>query len=129
MSFKWYMWCMSLATLLAWAGWVMVLFTIDPMESGITSLILFYLTLFVAMIGTLSVFGVLYRVRFLKRDQLLIREVRIAFRHAVMLSSVGIVSLALSAQGLLTWWNFLALFVGVGIIEYIFLLMQESRRS
>ncbi len=129
MSFKWYMWCMSIATALAWAGWALVLFTTDPTEAGFTGLLLFYLTLFVAMVGTLSVFGVLYRVRFLKRDHLLTREVRIAFRHAIMLSTVGIASLALSAQGLLTWWNFLALFVGVGIVEYVFLLMQESRRS
>jgi Ca2+/Na+ antiporter len=120
---------MSIATLIAWGGWVFVVFTINPEEAGALSLILFYVTLFMAMLGTLAVIGIVYRIRLLKRDQLMIREVRITFRHAIMLSLALICSLFLSAQGLLTWWNFLALFVGVGVVEYLFLLMQESRRT
>lgn len=120
---------MSIATIVAWLGWLFVIFTIDPHEAGALSLVLFYLTLFVAMIGTLSVIGVAYRTRSAHRDHLLIREVKISFRHAIILSIAATTSLILAAQGLLTWWNFIALFVAVGVVEYLFLLMQESRRN
>ncbi|HEU0050831.1 MAG TPA: hypothetical protein VFQ60_02115 [Patescibacteria group bacterium] len=120
---------MAIAAVLAWASWIYVIFAVDPTEAGIMSRILFYLTFCLALVGTLSVLGVLYRVKWAKKDQLLIREVRIAFRHAIMLSLAAIISLMLAAKDLLTWWNFLALFVGIGLIEYLFLLMQESRRA
>ncbi len=116
-------------TLLAWMGWVLVLFRIDPQESGLPGLALFYLTLFVSLVGTLATFGVLYRVHLLKRRELLSREVKISFRHGVMLSLVAVISLALSAQALLFWWNFLALIIFVAAIEYGFLLVNESRRN
>jgi len=114
---------------MAWGGWFFVLYTIDPQEAGVLSLVLFYLTLFMAMVGTLAVIGVVYRRQRMSQVQLMIREVKIAFRHALMLSLALITSLILSAQGLLTWWNFLALFIGVGVAEYLCLLIQESKRT
>ena len=128
MHFKMYLWFMGAGTLLAWIGWLLVLFNIDQQEAGFLGLALFYLTLFVALIGTLATVGVLYRVKLLKRKELLSREVKISFRHGVMLSLVAVISLALSAQALLFWWNFIALIILVSAIEYGFLLVHESRR-
>lgn len=91
-------------------------------------LFLFYLTLFAALIGTMAVFGVLYRVMILKRKDVVSREVKITFRHSILLSIVGIVSLALSAANRLNPWIVGALFLIVGVVEYGFLLVQESRR-
>lgn len=120
---------MIAGTLLAWMGWMLVLNTIDQQETGLPGLGLFYLTLFVSLVGTLATLGVLYRVRMLKQHQLLSREVKISFRHGVMLSLVAVISLALSAQSLLFWWNFIALIIFVAAIEYGFLLVNESRRD
>ena len=129
MRFRTYIYFMIVGTVLAWIGWGFVLFTIDPQEAGFLGLALFYLTLFVACIGVLATVGVLYRIKFLKRKELLSREVKISFRHGVMVSLVGVIALALSAQGLLFWWNFIALIVLVAAIEYGFLLVNESRRA
>lgn len=129
MSFRNYLCLMIIGTIIAWIGWVFVLWRIDPQEADVLGLALFYLTLFVALVGTLATIGILYRIKFLKRKDLLSREVKISFRHGVMMSLVGVIALALSAQELLFWWNFLALIVLVAAIEYGFLLVNESRRA
>ncbi len=119
---------MGIAALFSWAAWIYVLIGINPEEAGALSFFLFYLTLFLALVGTLSVLGVIFRAR--KAEQaLLFREVRIAFRHAVILSSATILALFLASQDLLTWWNFIAIFVGIGVVEYLFLILQENRRG
>jgi len=129
MTFRAYLWLMGLTTAFAWAGWLFVIFRIDPEEAGALGLGLFYITLFTALIGTIAVIGAAYRVLVLRRKDVVSREVRITFRHAVMVSLVGILGLALAALGWLRWWVLLGLVVAVGVIEYIFLLVQESRRD
>ncbi len=128
MTFPMYLWSMGGTTLLAWVGWLTVLFRLDPGETGIMGLVLFYITLFAALVGSIAVGGVLYRVLFLKRQQIVMREVRISFRHGIMLAFVAVATLALSAQNLLIWWNVLGLFAVLGVIEYVFVSMEESRR-
>ncbi|MSR85239.1 hypothetical protein EXS71_02260 [Candidatus Uhrbacteria bacterium] len=128
MHFKTFLWCMILATLIAWGGWLFVLFTVDPQEAGFVGAILFYTTLFVALVGSMTTMGLLYRIILRKRQPVLAREVKIAFRHSIMLSVMGLLSLILSATGFLFWWNFLALVIIALAIEYGFLLVNESRR-
>ncbi len=129
MTFRTFILFMGAGTILAWLGWLFVIFRIDPQEAGIPGLVLFYVTLFVSLIGTFAMLGVYYRVGWLKRRQVMSREVRIAFRHGLMLSFVAVLSLALSAAALLTWWNMLLMIAFIGVVEYGFLLVQESRRS
>ena len=129
MHFKTFLWCMILATFAAWGGWLFVLFTVDPQEAGVIGAILFYITLFVALVGTMMAMGLLYRVILRKRQPVMAREVKISFRHSLMLSLMAMISLILSATGLLFWWNFLALVIVALAIEYGFLLVNESRRS
>jgi len=129
MNLKSYLWLIALGTALAWLGWTLVILNIDPNEAGASGVILFYVTLFVSFVGTLALAGTLYRVRKPERRELASREVRISFRHAIMLSSVAIVSLLLASHGLLYWWNLLGLIALTGVIEYGFLLVGESRRD
>ena len=128
MTFQSYLWAMGGASLAAWVGWLVVVWRVNPAETGFLGLGLFYITLFASLVGTFAVAGVLYRVLFLKREQIIMREVRITFRHGLMLAFVAVASLALSAQSLLTWWNILGLFACIGLIEYVFVSMEENRR-
>ena len=128
MNFKGLVIVMAIAASLFWLAWSVVVIRIDPSEAGLSGLLIFYVTLLAALVATLSVAGVFYRVRILKRNQLLTREVKIAIRHAIILSLVAVVSLALSAKNLLFWWNLLGLFILMGVVEYGFILVEESRR-
>jgi hypothetical protein len=129
MTFRAYLFLMSVSTVLAWVGWVTVLFNVKPLESGLMGFFLFYITLSVGMVGTLTLAGLVYRVIWLKTESLLSRDVKISFRHAVLLTAVSIIALILSAQGLLHWWVLIVLIVPACIIEFLSLLVQHSRRG
>ena len=129
MTFRIYLMFMAVATALATFAWGVIVWNTDPFETGITGLLMFYLTLFMTLVGALTILGSLYRVHILKRKDVLIREVKISFRHAIALAMAGIAALVLSAQGKLHWWSFLILIVTFSIVEYLFLVKEESRRS
>lgn len=129
MGYKSFFWLMVGATIASLAGWSYILFQVDPHEAGMVGFALFYLTLFAACVGMLTLAGMIVRVHMRSRKATAFREVRVAFRHAVLLSFVAILSLALSANGLLTIWWFLGFVVVIGGLEYAALLVQESRRS
>jgi len=129
MTFRWYVIFMGLGTGLAWIAWAVVLFTMNPFEAGVTGLLFFYLTLCLAGIGTLALFGLVYRIGIRKRSAMLTREVRISFRHAMLLSFVGVGALWLSSHHSLTWYWCLALILVAAAVEYVFMSMQESRRQ
>lgn len=129
MGYRSFVALMFAASVLAWIVFGYVVNSINPFEAGLTGFIAFYLSLFLALVGTLSVLGVVFRVQLRRRQQTAFREVRIAFRHALLLGAFSVVCLALSANGWLAWWNFLVLLGLVGLIEYLSLLVQEGRRS
>ena len=128
MTFRMYLVLMTIATVLLWGAWVLVLNTTNPTEAGMGGFVMFYVTLLLSLVGTLTLFGTAYRVLFLRRSGVMAREVRVAFRHAVFLSVTAIVALGLSAKGWLTWWMLIILFAVMSAIEYLFLLNEESRR-
>ena len=129
MTFRMYIALMSLATLFAWVAWGVILWNTNPFEAGITGFVMFYVTLFISLVGTLTLLGVSYRVLLRNRRDVISREVRISFRHAVVLSLLGVVALALSAQGMLRWWMVLLLILAGSGLEYFFLIKEEARRS
>ena len=129
MNFVWYLLSMVAGTLLAWGGWGFIIWKVNPNEGGFIGFLLFYLTLLVALTGTFSLFGIFFRVYLKKRHHVVIREVHIAFRHAVFMACMAVISLVLSAQGWLTWWVFLLLLAVIAILEYVALIIQEGRRA
>lgn len=128
MSFRIYLAIMSVATLASWLAWVIVVLNTNPFETSALGFVLFYITLLMGLVGTLTLAGLSYRVVVLKRHDVLMREVRVSFRHAVLLSAIAVFALGLSAYGLLKWWAVLALVVVMLLVEYFFLVKEESRR-
>jgi len=129
MDYKSFIRLMVAATAASLAAWSYILFNVDPNEAGIFGFLLFYLILFLSCVGMLTLAGVVVRVHIRRRKATAFREVRIAFRHGVLLSSVAILSLALSANSLLNKWWFFGFVIVAGGLEYASLLIQESRRS
>lgn len=124
MSFGGFFALMALATSAAWGSWIFVLLQIDPLEAGFTGFALFYLTLWISLMGTITLFGALYRIWIRKREFLL-REVRTSFRHGVLLSALAVGFLLLSSRNWLQWWSVLPIVLVLGIIEYVFLLIYD----
>ena len=127
MTFRSYIALMSLLTLFAGFAWWYVIQTINPDEAGIGGIVLFYLTLGVALIGLLHIIFATYRI-FIRKPDVISRDVSIAFQQAVLLSLVTIISLFLSSRGLLSFWILLLIIVPACVIEYVFLRIQHARR-
>lgn len=120
MSLRTYLLSMIGATILAWIAWGVVVTGIDPFEAGVFGVGLFYITLFVAFIGTASLVLAFVRVKVMKRDKVLSREIRTAFRHAILFAIVMVVSLGLSARGILETWHLVVLVAVIVLAEQFF---------
>lgn len=129
MSFRVYLAIMAAATLCSWGAWVFVMFNTNPDESSALGFVLFYVTLFMGVVGLLTLVGTVYRVYVLKRNEALFRDVRISFRHAVLMGLIAVVTLALTSRAQFRWWTIPALVVGVTLVEYLFLVREEGKRS
>lgn len=118
----------GLGSLIAWATWLLVLFTVNPFESGFLGFGMFYIALMVALVGTLSIVGFGIRMLIYKHEAVVLREVTTAFRQACLLSIVLIGSLLLQSKSLLAWWNVLLFILLISILELFFLSSRFSRR-
>lgn len=127
MPLKHYLIFITIGTFLCWVAWLMVLFFINPVEAGGMAFIVFYLSLFLALTGTLSLIGFFVRVWF-SHELVVFRHLGVSSRQAVWLGALVVVTLLLQSQRLLTWWNALLLILFLGIIESLFLSRTEHQR-
>jgi len=116
---------MFTSAVLGWLGWILVVTNINPTEFGWWGFLFFYVSLFLAVMGSLAVIGYYVRVYFF-RDGVRFRQASIAFRQAFSLSVLLIITLWLSGHDLLSWWNILLLIAGVSLFEFFFISYQKS---
>jgi hypothetical protein len=116
---------MSLATLVCWLVWFLVVFIYNPNAAGLVGFMLFYSSLFLAVLGTFSIIGFLIRSKIIKNDDVVFRHIKRTFRQGFFFSLFIITNLVLAQFRLLTWWNFILL-----LTLYIFLegLIFTSRK-
>lgn len=120
MTFRRYLYIMLATTLICWIAFTIVLFRFDPTTAGFTAFALFFLALFFAMWGTMSLLGVGLRVA-IKKKSLPYRHIGVALRQALWFSLTLCMSLFLLTQGLFTWWSTIALLIALVSFESIFL--------
>ncbi|MCC7357143.1 hypothetical protein IT408_01415 [Candidatus Uhrbacteria bacterium] len=130
MSFRLYVLLMFFSTTIAWTAWTFVLFNVQPGVSGLTGLVLFYITLVISLMGSLTLIGLAIRLLISrgKEKGLEFRDVRISFRHAVLLSILSVGALILSSNAMFTWWSCLLLIIIAMLIEGGVLLLHSGRR-
>ena len=90
---------MAVSTAAAWVAWGLVLFSIDPTKVGGVGIFFFFLSLSIALLGSLSLLGISIRLA-MKKDELISRQVFHSFRQAIFLTVLIIGSLILLANQL-----------------------------
>jgi len=119
---------MLIATILCWVSWFFVLFTVDPFQENTVGFSLFYLSLFFALLGTISLisFGV---YRYSTSAVLpMYRYVKKSFRKGVALAGMIIFLLYLQEHALLHIWN-LSIFFVVLVLIFLFSISTNGSRS
>ena len=116
---------MTLVSLIAWIAWLIVIHTIDPTKSGFLGFFLFFVTLGISVLSSVTLIGTLLRV-WMKKDQVVYRHVVRSLRQGLILTALFLVALILSGIGLLVWWVLVLLVLIASILELIFLGSTES---
>lgn len=114
-----------IGTLLCWGAWVLVLFSIDPFASGFAGLASFYLSLFLALLGTFALLGFFFR-RVFSHSTIAFHHISVSVRQGLFFSLVVVGGLLLRGTGLYAWWNLLLLIACFTLLEYFFLTRETS---
>lgn len=117
MTLRQYLLVMTVATLVCWLVWVLVLFIYDPYAAGLVGFALFYISLFLSLLGTYSIIGFAIRIKILKKDEIVFRHIKHTFRQGIFFASFATISLIMAQNKVLTWWNFSLLLVFFVFLE------------
>jgi len=120
MTLRSYLLGMFLSTIVCWLAFGLILFYINPYNSGPLGLTAFYVSLFFASVGTLTLIGFYLRVWFSK-NEVLFAHVNPSFRQAILLSIILVGSLVLQGFGLLTWWDGALFVLAIVLLEFYFI--------
>ena len=118
MTLKQYFVIMSLGVVLCWLAWSLILVNVDPFQDVGVGKVFFFICLFFALLGTVSLVSFLIRYYFSNFDSPLFRLVQRSFRDAFIISFILISGLYFQSQGYLRWWN-----AGVFVVVFILLLL------
>lgn len=121
MGLKNYLLLMVFGTVLCWIAWTLVLFNIDPTQSGIVGMVSFFFSLFFALLGTFALLGFVARRAF-RKDAVAFDHISVSLRQSLFFSLVVVGSLLLRAGGLYAWWSMLFLVAGFSLLEFFFLM-------
>lgn len=118
---------MLASTAAAWAAWLIVLFRVDPFASGPVGFLLFYLSLWLSLTGTISLLGLMIRAK-IKKEEAIFRQVSNSFRQATFLGALIVGLLYFQGHRLLTWWNLILFVIGLMFLEFFWLSYSSVRR-
>ncbi len=114
-----------LIALLSWTAWAVVLNRLSPILSVELALFLFFVTLFIALTCTFTVFGYYFRLGFLHKDYLK-RNINVSLRQGALLSFMVVFVLIFQLNRVLTWWSGILLILMILGLEYYFSLREEE---
>lgn len=111
---------MCVASIIAWAMFVLVIFSFDPAVAGLTGFFLFYISIFLSIFGSFSVVGILIKYKIMKNDEVVFRQVKRTFRQAFVFALFIVVILFLAQYEFLNWWIFSILLTLYVFVEGLF---------
>ncbi len=119
MTLRQYLVMMLATSLLCWAAFVFVMFNVNPFEDAAIGFVFFYLSLFMALFGTLSL-CVFAAYHLLARGGVpMYRMVQKSFRASCVLSGAATASLFLAGRGWLSFGSGALLLAGMAILSIV----------
>ncbi len=125
MTLRAYLILMIITTLICWVAFGFVLWTVNPEITNWIGFLLFYLSLFLALVGLSAIIGFLIRFVGLKRE-LAFHSVKEAFRQSFLFALLIVAVLFLLSKDLFTWLNLGLLIVGLSVLEFFLISYGKS---
>ncbi len=123
MRTKTYLWLTGLASLLALASFLAIIWFFSPQNASAAILILLFLSLFLALCGFFSLAVLYLRRRKYKEEPLL--HLGVSFREGALLSGLLVGFLLMRYFSIFSWWLALIFLVVVVVIELVFLKREQ----
>jgi hypothetical protein len=118
---------MLITTIACFLAFLAVIYFFNPETGGILALSFFYGSLFLALIGTFSLLGLIARI-FFTSDQLVFKKVVVSFRQGVWFSFLAVTCLFLKSFNLIAWKNVIFLILALALLE-LFFMSYKARPS
>ena len=116
MTLRQYLIVMSIATVICWIALIVVVVNVDPFTGSALSFFFFYVSAWLALLGTLSLILFLMH-KFFQSDVVpLFRTVEKSFRDAIVLSAALTLLLYIQSKNWLYLWNAIILIAAVVLI-------------
>ncbi len=125
MTLRSYIILMLIATIACYLALAAVILFFDPLSGGLLALIFFYLSLFLALLGTFAIIGLIFRILFTS-DKLIFKKVTTSFRQGIWFSLLIIVCLYLNGINLLVWKYVALLILALALLE-LFCISYKSK--
>jgi hypothetical protein len=121
---------LSIITGTSWVTFILALTNLEPcsqydvqtfcasISSG--SMIMFFLTLFLALTGTFTLLGYLTRF-YIYKEELYFNHLGISIRQGILLSICSVTAIGFLSINVLRWWTALLLLSIIVMIEFYFL--------
>lgn len=114
-----YLTIISIAGLLSWAAFVVVVNKLNPYESPLLALPFFFISLFFALVCTFTVLGFYFRV-WLYKNEIFYSHINVSLRQGLFLSLIASGALGFKLLGVLTWWTGLLFVLAITMLELYF---------
>lgn len=128
MTIRGYIAFMVAGSSIAWLAWYVVLATVDPFTAPFLGILLFYIALAMATLGTLTLLVFVART-IIDKDELPVRTLGVSVREALWAVLFLIVVLVLLRRDMLAWWNIVPLVLGLTLAEYTCLSLRRRPHS
>jgi len=125
MTLRAYLIAMMLATVICWTVFAFIIFSINPFATNWIGFSLFYLSLFLSLVGTSALVGFLIRFVWLHKV-LAFHSVSEAFRQSFLFSALIVIGLLLLSKNMFTWLNALLLAAGLSVLEFFLISYKKS---
>lgn len=130
MTLKQYLILMSLATAVSWLAWGFVLWNVNPIKTDSAGLSIFYVSLFMALVGTFCVTGLGARHRAYQNDvAAAIAHVRQTLLQGIIFGATAVFLLFLAARDLVSLWVVLLIALVVAGIEGALLTARQRNNA
>ncbi len=116
MSLRQYLFVMAFATILCWVSFGMVTANIDPYQGSAIGFGFFYISLFFALIGTITIASFVGYRMFSRTGLPMFRYVKKSFRNGMFFSVIALAIMYLQIHALLNLWNFTLFLLVVALI-------------
>lgn len=124
MTHKVYLWGIGLASFLAFVSFGAILFFVSPEGGNPGILILFFLSLFLALCGFFGLAGFFIRRRI--KNSLAESLLTVSFREGTLLSLLLVGFLIMKVSQVFYWWTALIFLILVAAIEIAFLYEEKE---